>query len=94
MTETESPCDFHCGYVSSGRDLWEHIAWEHQDCGECGNSPRHDEAGNEAVTHKPDCPRLQPGYAYPSAGSGYTRYDGPLEGDDDPYVNDVIGDLT
>lgn len=90
ITEPESPCDFHCGYVSSGRDLWEHIAWEHRACTECAARPRHD----EAVTHKPGCPRLRPGYVYPSAGSGYAPYDGPLAGDDDPYVNDEIGGQT
>lgn len=91
-TETESPCDFHCGYVSSGRDLLEHMSWEHRECGDCGGRPR-DWPDVAAVTHRPGCPRLRPGYAYPAIPSGYV-YDGPLEGDDDPYVNDVIGDQT
>jgi len=90
--ETESPCDFHCGYFSSGQDLWNHVFREHIPCPECGNKPD-GERGEYPVSHKPDCPRLQPGYVYPPAGSGYT-YDGPLEGDDDPYVNDEIGGLT
>ena len=61
-TETESPCDFHCGYYSSGRDLWEHIAWEHRDCTECGaKAPERP----YSLTHRLDCPRLQLGYVYP-----------------------------
>lgn len=88
-TETESPCDFECGYVSSGRDLFEHIAWEHRPCPHCGRAPR----GKDSVTHLGGCPRLQPGYEYPAIPSGYA-YDGPLAGDDDPYVNDEIGGLT
>jgi hypothetical protein len=39
-----------------------HESREHKRCTECGRAPR---AGFEATTHKPDCPRLQPGYAYP-----------------------------
>ena len=65
MTDLESPCDFRCGYVSSGRDLWEHIAREHRDCTECGAKHYFDEIEDRAVTHKPDCLRLSPGYAYP-----------------------------
>lgn len=83
-TETESPCDFRCGYVSSGRDLHDHIVWEHQPCAGCGGKPHRAESAmyddNRAVTHKPDCPRLQPGYVYPATGSGYAPYDGPEPG--------------
>ena len=61
MTEPESPCDFHCGYVGSGLDLWNHVFREHARCPHCGNNP-HD---GYAVSHKQDCPRLQPGYVYP-----------------------------
>ena len=60
-TETESPCDFHCGYVSSGLDLWLHVMHEHARCPHCGNSP----IGVHSVIHEADCPRLQPGYVYP-----------------------------
>jgi hypothetical protein len=28
---TESPCDFRCGYVSTGLDLWLHVMHEHAD---------------------------------------------------------------
>jgi len=69
MAETESPCDFHCGYVSSGQDLWDHVFREHRTCTECGNAPSglHQDV---AVTHEPDCPRLQPGYIYPPFEAG------------------------
>ena len=64
MTETESPCDFHCGYESSGRDLWEHVFWEHRDCTECGarapERPYSPPTGRRALG-------LQPGYNYPPA---------------------------
>jgi hypothetical protein len=62
MDETESPCDYRCGYVSSGRDLREHIFWEHRPCTECGARTT---GRPESLTHRPDCPRLQPGYVYP-----------------------------
>ena len=68
MTETESPCDFHCGYVSSGQDLWDHVFREHRTCTECGNVPGGQDQ-DVAVTHKPDCPRLRPGYVYPPFAS-------------------------
>ena len=60
-TETESPCDFHCGYYSSGRDLWEHVFWEHRPCTECGAVPDRP----YSLTHRAACSRLQPGYTYP-----------------------------
>jgi hypothetical protein len=63
-TETESPCDFHCGYFSTGQDLWNHVFHEHARCPECGNEPSGNR-GEYAVSHRPDCQRLQPGYAYP-----------------------------
>jgi hypothetical protein len=59
MTETE--CSFRCGYSSSGRNLLEHEMHEHARCPECGREP----IGVHSVSHKPDCPRLRPGYAYP-----------------------------
>ena len=61
MSHLELPCDFDCGYYSTGLDLWEHVFWEHRQCTECGCKPD----GEYAVSHKSDCPRLQPGYAYP-----------------------------
>jgi hypothetical protein len=58
----DDPCDFHCGYVSHGRDLLEHMLWEHRDCTECGaRAPE----PPDSLTHRPNCPRLQPGYTYP-----------------------------
>jgi hypothetical protein len=60
----ESPCDFQCGYFSTGQDLWNHVFHEHARCSECGNWP----SGEYAVSHKPDCPRLHPGYVYPPPG--------------------------
>ena len=91
--ESESPCDFHCGYYSSGRDLHEHIAWEHRDCAECGaKAPERP----YSLTHRLDCPRLQPGYVYPATGSGYAPYDGDgedMEGEHIVhYVRDPKGD--
>jgi hypothetical protein len=84
---TESPCDFHCGYYSSGRDLYDHVCWEHRDCTECGaKAPERP----YSLTHRPDCPRLQPGYVYPSAGSGYVPYDVPL--DDEDAAPEAAGD--
>jgi hypothetical protein len=66
-TETESPCNFHCGYLSTGQDLWEHVFWEHRGCTECGaKAPE----PPYSLTHKLDCPRLQPGYAYPAIEGG------------------------
>jgi hypothetical protein len=55
-------CYFRCGYVSDGRDLLEHQQHEHAGCPDCGRTPvdRH-----TAVSHKQECPRLQPGYVYP-----------------------------
>ena len=50
----EEACPSGCGYESSGRDLLEHMKHEHARCPDCGRAP-----------HKPDCPRLQPGYTYP-----------------------------
>lgn len=64
--EPESPCDARCGYVSSGRDLIDHMRWEHRHCGECGSEPR---SRHESVTHEPGCPRLRPGYTYPAGGA-------------------------
>jgi hypothetical protein len=65
----ESPCDFDCGYFSAGQDLWEHVFWEHRDCTECGaRAPE----PPYCLTHRPGCPRLRPGYAYPPVeGSPY-----------------------
>ena len=57
----EFPCDFHCGYFSQDQDLAEHMRYEHITCTECGRQPN----GEYSVSHKPDCPRLQPGYIYP-----------------------------
>jgi hypothetical protein len=64
--EEESPCDAHCGYVSSGQDLLEHMLWEHRPCTECGAVP----IGVSSVTHEPGCPRLRPGYVYPPFEAG------------------------
>ena len=70
---SDSPCDFHCGYYSTGRGLWGHVMWEHRDCTECGaKAPERP----YSLTHRLDCPRLQPGYAYPV-----------LSGD--PYASDT-----
>jgi len=55
------PCLAGCGYWSDGPDLADHMFWEHQPCADCGATP----AGNCSVTHRSDCPRLQPGYTYP-----------------------------
>ncbi len=57
----DEPCAVRCGYVSHGRDLIEHMRYEHAQCTECGNDP----IGVHSVSHEPDCPRLQPGYTYP-----------------------------
>lgn len=65
-TEPDSPCDLRCGYVSSGQDLIDHMLYEHKRCPDCGSAPI---AAYDSVTHEPWCPRLQPGYAYPSADS-------------------------
>jgi hypothetical protein len=64
MAEIEESCPARCGYVSSGQDLLEHEMYEHVRCTECGRGP----IGVHSVSHKPDCPRLQPGYVYPLAG--------------------------
>ena len=37
--EAGEPCDFRCGYVSTGLDLWLHVFHEHARCPECGNEP-------------------------------------------------------
>jgi hypothetical protein len=55
------PCDFRCGYESSGQDLLEHVMHEHRRCPHCGNEPM----GCHAVSHNQACPRLEPGYRYP-----------------------------
>ena len=62
---TEEPCDFDCGYVGPrDRDFREHVCWEHQGhCAECGATKAPEPW--QSLTHKPDCPRLQPGYVYP-----------------------------
>lgn len=60
----EEPCSHHCGYVSSGQNLWEHEMYEHAPCPECGNGADQD-LRIHSLTHKLDCPRLQPGYTYP-----------------------------
>lgn len=62
--EPEEPCSRRCGYVSSGRDLIEHEIHEHKPCPDCGNGPEQD-LRTYSLAHKPDCPRLEPGYAYP-----------------------------
>lgn len=60
--EPEEECAAHCGYVSSGQGLIDHMRWEHAECTECHARP----AGEGyAVSHYSTCPRLQPGYAYP-----------------------------
>jgi hypothetical protein len=64
VSETEEECAAGCGYFSSGRDLLEHQEHEHVRCPDCGRAPAHDD---NAVSHKPDCPRLQPGYRYPGS---------------------------
>jgi hypothetical protein len=56
----DESCSRRCGYYSSGMDLSLHERYEHTQCGECGRVPR----DPYPVTHKPDCPRLVPGYAY------------------------------
>ena len=58
----EEECASGCGYVSSGRDLIEHMRHEHARCPDCGRAPVGEDT---AVSHKPDCPRLRPGYRYP-----------------------------
>jgi len=60
------PCDIRCGYVSEGLDLLQHMRFEHVRCTECGNEP----IGVSSVSHKPDCPRLRPGYVYPPFDGG------------------------
>lgn len=52
-----------CGYVSDGDETadWEHMHWEHQPCTDCPAVPR----DGDSLTHSSNCPRLQPGYAYP-----------------------------
>jgi len=68
-TETESPCDFHCGYVGpDDQDFWNHMFWEHRTaCTECAATPP--DPRWQSLTHEPDCPRLQPGYVYPPPSS-------------------------
>lgn len=68
MTGVESPCSRDCGYFSHGQDLYEHERWEHIPCTECGNGPGQD-LRTYGLSHKPDCLRLQPGYAYPGGAS-------------------------
>ena len=72
MSDTqEQPCTLRCGYASSGQDLINHERFEHQPCPECGAGA---DDGQDAiyvetsVSHRRDCPRLQPGYTYPDAG--------------------------
>ena len=64
-TETGSPCDFHCGYVGPpDQDFRDHIIWEHRaSCTDCG--ARKGLERWSSLTHRLDCPRLQPGYVYP-----------------------------
>lgn len=64
MSRKDEDCDFHCGYVSSGQDLAEHVHYEHAPCPECGAGEGQD-LRTCSLTHKLDCPRLQPGYTYP-----------------------------
>lgn len=61
MPETE--CDFHCGYVGPpDQDFRDHVIWEHAHrCTECPATTQ----GPDSLTHRLDCPRLQPGYTYP-----------------------------
>jgi len=75
--EPGEPCAAHCGYVSSGLDLWLHQTHEHRRCPHCGNGP----AGVSAVSHEPDCPRLHPGYVYP--GPAPAEFED--QGDDDEH---------
>jgi hypothetical protein len=69
MPEPDEPCSHHCGYGSSGRDLLEHEIWEHRTCADCGAGPGQ-YLEIHAVTHRQDCPRLQPGYIYPVQVAG------------------------
>ena len=67
MSGLEYPCSRHCGYYSDGQDLLDHERYEHAACTECGNGPGQD-LRVYSLRHKADCPRLQPGYAYPAGG--------------------------
>jgi hypothetical protein len=64
---TSDDCEHHCGYVSEGIDLLDHERYEHRPCTDCGagedQSPEWLEI--HAVSHRPACVRLQPGYVYP-----------------------------
>ena len=64
----DEPCSHRCGYVDQGQGLLDHELWEHRPCTECGagkDDGQHLEICG--LTHKSDCPRLQPGYVYPEA---------------------------
>lgn len=58
--EPSERCSPGCGYYSHGQNLLEHREYGHATCAECGSEPHHP----DAVRHKPDCPRLKPGYSY------------------------------
>ena len=62
----EAPCSYECGYYTAEEDLADHEWYEHNDCPRCGaKAPAEDENGFAySVTHRPDCPRLQPGHIY------------------------------
>lgn len=66
MVDVSEDCDFHCGYVSTGQDLAGHVRYEHTPCPDCGAGKDQDLRAS-SLTHGLDCPRLQPGYAYPDA---------------------------
>lgn len=67
---TEESCSRHCGYVSSGRDLIDHEIHEHRPCPDCGAGKDDGQSDGRleyhSLSHTPDCPRLRPGYVYPS----------------------------
>ena len=77
--EAGEPCDFRCGYVSTGLDLWLHVFHEHARCPECGNEP----FDGYAVSHKQDCLRLQPGYVYP--GPVPAEFEDQGNDDEEPF---------
>jgi hypothetical protein len=64
----DEPCSHRCGYADHGQGLLDHELWEHRPCTECGRGGAEGRSLDlHAVSHAPDCPRLQPGYVYPEA---------------------------
>ena len=61
-------CGGYCGncgiHLDEHGDRCNDVFREHIPCTECGNKPD-GERGEYPVSHKPDCPRLRPGYVYP-----------------------------